>query len=175
MSLRALLIAVLAAALGACAVHQPQPGPGGGGPEGASTAGGAQPESGTPAQPGAPEKPAPGGPRQFHLGTAASALVTQAHRQAGGGDFGPAAATLERALRIEPENPLLWVELGRVRLAEGNTAQADALGRKALALASGDPSAQADAWRLIAEAFRAGGRNAEAADAEQHAAALAPR
>ena len=45
--------------------------------------------------------------------------------QAASGDFGQAAATLERALRIEPDNPLLWIELGRIRLAESNPAQAD--------------------------------------------------
>jgi len=98
--------------------------------------------------------------------------VTQAHTQSGSGDFAPAAATLERALRIEPDNPLLWIELGRVRLAESNAAQADALGRKALALAIGDAAAQASAWQLIAESLRARGRNGEAAEAEQHAGTL---
>jgi uncharacterized protein HemY len=121
-----------------------------------------------------PEHPATP-PRQFHLGAASTALVAQAHTQASGGDYGQAAATLERALRIEPDNPLLWIELGRVRLGENNPAQADALGRKALSLATGDAAAQASAWHLIADAFRARGRNAEAADAERHAQGLAAR
>jgi predicted Zn-dependent protease len=101
--------------------------------------------------------------------------VTQAHTQAGGGDYGQAAATLERALRIEPDNPLLWIELGRVRLGTNNAAQADAMGRKALALATGDAGAQAGAWRLIADSLRALGRNPEAAEADGRAGALAPR
>ena len=132
----------------------------------------AQPAPGTPAPPAAPNAPAP---RQFHLGTAASALVTQAHHQAAGGDYGQAAATLERALRIEPDNPLVWVELGRVRLAENNGLQADALGRKALALATGDPAAQGAAWRLIADSLRLRGRNVDAAEADRHAAGSAAR
>jgi len=88
---------------------------------------------------------------------------------------GLAAATIERALRIEPDNPLLWIELGRVRMGEGNAGQADGMGRKALALATGDAQAQASAWRLIAESLRFRGRNQEAAEADQRAGALAAR
>jgi tetratricopeptide (TPR) repeat protein len=138
-----------------------------------SPSGSAQPappvQAPAPGQPGAPV------PRQFQLGPAATALVAQAHRQALGGDYAQAAATLERALRIEPDNPLLWVELGRVQLGENNPAQADAMGRKALALATGDAAAQASAWRLIADSLRARGRNSEAYDADRRAQGLSPR
>jgi len=120
----------------------------------------------------APAPPAP--TRQYHLGGAASALVTQAHTRAAAGDYPAATATLERALRIEPENPLTWIELGRVQLAAGNAAQADNMGHKALALASGDPNAQAAAWRLISDALRVRGRNQEAATASARADTLAP-
>lgn len=101
--------------------------------------------------------------------------MAQARKQAAGGDFSTATTTLERALRIEPDNPLLWIEIGKVRMSEGNAAQADSMGRKALALGRGDPAVQADAWRLIAQSLRARGRNAEAADAEDRANALVPR
>jgi len=122
-----------------------------------------------------PSVPAPREPaRQYHLGGAASALVTQAHARAAAGDYPAATATLERALRIEPENPLAWIELGRVHLAAGDPGQADTMGHKALALASGDPSAQADAWRLISDALRVRGRNQEAADASARADTLVP-
>jgi tetratricopeptide (TPR) repeat protein len=130
--------------------------------------------SGT-AQPPPPQRAPPSRPRQFHLCPAASALVAQAHRQSLGGDFEPAAATLERALRIEPDNPLLWIELGRVRLGENNGAQADAMGRKALNLGTGDPAAQASAWHLIADSLRARGRTTDAYDAERRASSLSPR
>lgn len=130
-----------------------------------------------PAQPppALPEPPSTPAPRQFHLGSASRALVAQAHAQASSGDFGQASATLERALRIEPENPLLWVELGRMRLGAGDAEQADGMGRKALALGTGDLAAQAGAWRLIADSLQALGRNSQALEAARHADGLAPR
>jgi Flp pilus assembly protein TadD len=125
----------------------------------------------TPATPGAPQ-PAP---KQFHLGQASTALVTQAHAQAAAGNAPLALVTIERALRIEPDNPLLWIELGEVHAGTGNYAQADAMGHKALQLASGDTHAQSSAWRLIADSLRARGRNPEAADADARARALSAR
>jgi uncharacterized protein HemY len=110
--------------------------------------------------------------RQFHLGPAATALVTQARAQAGGGHYDLSAATLERALRIEPENPLVWIELGELRMREGDAAQANGIERKALVLATGDSQVQAAAWRLIAESLRAQGRNQEAAEAHRTASLL---
>jgi len=161
------LTMLIALALSGCTLAGPSPG---GSP---SPAGGAAGPNAPAAQSAPPAQAPPAPPRQFRVGAAAATLVEQAHRQAAGGDYVAATATLERALRIEPDNPLLWLELGRVRLSENNPAQADAMGRKALALATGDPSAQASAWRLIADALRALGRNPEAADAERHAAGLA--
>jgi tetratricopeptide (TPR) repeat protein len=102
-------------------------------------------------------------------------LVAQAHKQEAAAAYEPAAATIERALRIEPENPLLWIELGQVRLSENNAAQANGMGHKALALATGDPQAQSGAWHLIADTLRAQDRNQEAAEADKKAAALSPR
>jgi Flp pilus assembly protein TadD len=125
--------------------------------------------------PSTPPPPRPAATRHYQLGSAASALVAQAHSRAAAGDYVAATATLERALRIEPENPLAWIELGRVQLAAGNPAQADSMGRKAVALAEGDPSAQTAAWRLVADSFRARNRNEEAASADARAEALAPR
>lgn len=78
-------------------------------------------------------------------------------------------------MRIEPDNPLLWIELGRVRLDAGDSGQANSMGHKALALSTGDPQAQASAWRLIADSLRTLRRNQEAADADKRANALAPR
>jgi Flp pilus assembly protein TadD len=166
-----LSLLVGSAGLASCALHGPPvSAPGGPGP--AAPAGSAQPAPATAEQP-ASGRPGSAAPRQFHLGPASSALVAQAHTQAGSGDFPQAAATLERALRIEPDNPLLWIELGRVRLGEQNPAQADAMARKALTLAGGDALAQSSAWHLIADSLRARGRDPDAAQAEQRAATLA--
>jgi Tfp pilus assembly protein PilF len=170
-------VLVLATALSGCvlrggeASRLPPPPPG-------QAIGGVRPAPPVPVQPpppAPPEQPSPPPPRQFHLGTASRALVAQAHGQANSGDFGQASATIERALRIEPDNPLLWIELGRMRLGAADAEQADGMGRKALSLGTGDPSAQASAWRLIADSLQARGRNSQAADAARRADGLAPR
>ncbi len=116
--------------------------------------------------------PAPPPARNYTLSPASQALVSQARTQAAAGDHTLASSTIERALRIEPDNPLLWIELSRIRLAEGNYAQAESLGRKAVSLATGDARAEATAWRMIAESLRARGRNAEAREADLRAATL---
>ena len=106
-------------------------------------------------------------PRENHLSPATRALVTQARTLVSRGDLDGASSTLDRALRIEPSNPLLWIELGRLRLAENDARQAEGCGRKALSLASGDRSAQAQAGRLLADALRAQRRNQEATAIER--------
>jgi predicted Zn-dependent protease len=170
-----LSLLVAASLLSACSVFRS--------PESASS-----PSTQTPPEPGTaqpqpvppteavptPEPPRPP-PKQFKLNPATNALVQQAHTQAHAGAFVPAANTIERALRIEPENPLLWIELGRIRLSENNPGQANSMGHKALALATGDPQAQAAAWRLIAESLRGLDRNDEAAEADKKANTLSPR
>ncbi|HEX3843927.1 MAG TPA: hypothetical protein VHV80_06180 [Steroidobacteraceae bacterium] len=121
-----------------------------------------------------PEQQAPQ-QRAFTLGPAAMSLVGAAHAQEQSRNFGLAAETLERALSIEPRNPLVWIELGRENIVAGNPAQAYGMGRKALYLASGDPRAQANAWELIAASLRAQGRNDEAYAAEERAVRLSPQ
>jgi uncharacterized protein HemY len=123
------------------------------------------PSTTPPAAQGAPpQQTAP--PRQNHLSPATRSLVAQARTLMARGDLDGASSTLDRALRIEPNNPLLWIELGRLRLAENDAHQAEGCGRKALALASGDRGTQAQAGRLLAEALRAQRRNQEAAEIE---------
>jgi predicted Zn-dependent protease len=114
-------------------------------------------------------------PRARTLSAASRALVDQAHAQLAAGNDALAAATLERALRIEPDHPQLWLELAKVRQEEGNAAQAENLARKALSMAVGDSATQAAAWRVIAQSYRARGRNPEAREADARAAALAGR
>lgn len=106
------------------------------------------------------------------LSPATKALVTQAQAQLSAGNQSLASGTIERALRIESDNPLLWIELAKIRHHEGNDAQAENLAKKALAMASGDSKAQAAAWRVIADSYRARGRNPEAREAQAKATAL---
>ena len=128
------------------------------------------PAQAVPAAPGAPAEvpvPAP----QYQLGPATAALVTSAGLQERAGNYGLAAETLERAVSIEPRNPLVWIALARESLAAGNSAQSYGMARKALYLASGDAAAEASAWGQIAAALRAEGHN-QAALAAEHKAAL---
>jgi tetratricopeptide (TPR) repeat protein len=171
---RAVLLSA-AVLLGGCSLLSSRPSPPNG-PSPQTQSSGAQssraPSSGplSPNPPPAPPaQPVPPPPpvRENHLSAATHSLVTQARTQISHGDLDGASTTLDRALRIEPNNPLLWIELGRLRIAEGDAHQAEGCGRKALALASGDRSTQAQAGRLLADALRAQGRNPEALEVER--------
>ncbi|MFO7304623.1 MAG: hypothetical protein C0P74_003800 [Gammaproteobacteria bacterium] len=162
----------LAVVLGACAVpapyEPPQP------PIPAPV-----PEPPVETHPGSPpatveeSQPLPEPPsREPVLGPASRALVEQAHVQLAAKNYAIAAGSIERAMRIEPNNPLLWLELAKVRQAEGNYAQAENLARKAISMSVQAPRTQAQAWQLIAQSYRARGKNIEAQDAEARAKSL---
>lgn len=93
---------------------------------------------------------------------ASSALLAQSRSARSAGDFVGAAAALDRALRIEPNDPVLWLEYGELRLAEGDFEQAESLARKASSLAGDDPRTRAAADRLISNAQRASGSTGSA-------------
>jgi tetratricopeptide (TPR) repeat protein len=121
-----------------------------------------------------PEPTPPPAPvvREPTLGAASRALVGQAQTQMATKNYVVAASSIERALRIEPDNPLLWIELGKVRLAEGNYVQAENMARKAVSMSVNAPRAQSSAWRLIADSYRARGKNLEAQEAQARADSL---
>jgi predicted Zn-dependent protease len=100
------------------------------------------------------------------------ALLGQAEKQANSGDLDAAAASLERAIRIEPRNPLLWYHLATVRLAQQEAAQAEQLAVKSNSLAAGNRLQQSRNWRLIAKARQALGDRAGAQAAERRAREL---
>jgi hypothetical protein len=106
------------------------------------------------------------------LSSASRALVNQAQAQRRNGDLPGATVSLERALRIEPNNPLLWIEMGRLRMDQRNFPQAENMGRKALSMSVGDDTTQSAAWTLIADSLRARGRNPQAEEAMERARAL---
>lgn len=126
-----------------------------------------------PTPPPQPVPTPPQPPKQFQLGSAAAALVGIARQEAANGNPQLAQSTVERALRIEPENPLLWIMLGEAHESAGQYELAGSMGRKALQLAAGDAHTQARAWRLIGDSLRARGHNEQANDAYSHADTLA--
>ncbi len=82
------------------------------------------------------------------------ALFDQARTHSSAGQTEAAGTSLERALRIEPRNPVLWQELARVRLAQGHYRQAENLAAKSSAIASDDKRLRAENWRIIGQARR---------------------
>ena len=84
--------------------------------------------------------------------SAVIALTNTARTDSGGGRLDAAAAGLERALRIEPHNPTLWHELAKVRLEQGQAAQAANLAAKSNSWSANNPSLRAANWRLIGAA-----------------------
>ena len=103
------------------------------------------------------------------------ALLDHAEQQANNGDLPAAAMTLERAIRIDSRNPVLWHHLASVRLAEGDAIQAEQLAKKSNALAAGNYALQARNWGLIAEARRTRGDASGAQSAERQKRALQTR
>jgi len=80
-----------------------------------------------------------------------AALLEQGRRQSADGEYDQAIASMERALRIEPGNPWLWLELAQIHRSAGNERQADAHARKALSLAGMDRAAEQAARRFLGE------------------------
>ncbi|MGM0676250.1 tetratricopeptide repeat protein [Ectothiorhodospira marina] len=102
------------------------------------------------------------------------ALAKDADNRMQAGDADGAAAALERALRIAPDDARLWQRLAAVRLEQGQPNQAVNLAGRSNALARGDRELQARNWRIIAEARRRMGDATGARDAEERARSLAP-
>lgn len=103
------------------------------------------------------------------------ALLQHAEQQANAGDLESAAASLERAIRIDPRNPVLWYHLATVRLSQGEPAQAEQLASKSNSLAPGNYAQQSRNWLLIAQARRQLHDSTGAAAAEQRARELGAR
>jgi predicted Zn-dependent protease len=124
------------ATLGGCAtVYQPEPLPA---------------PSPSPAPATRPENPA------------IALLMDTARADSEAGRLSNAAASLERALRIEPRNPRLWQELARVRLKQGDYAQVESTAARSNSWAGGDAALRAENWRLIARSREARGDSAGA-------------
>lgn len=135
---KATLIVALALALSGCATGTVY------GPNGRPAAGtGAGPQTGGAGQ-GArlPGESRPGA-------SATAALVAQSRNERDAGDLGNAAATIERALTIAPEDATLWMELAEIRFEQGDLPVAEEMARKALTLTTEDSAVAERARRLI--------------------------
>jgi len=80
------------------------------------------------------------------------ALLGNAQSQQQAGNYEQAAAALERALRLEPRNAMLWHRLAQVRLSQGQWRNAIDFAAKSNSLAGGERKLQASNWLVIAQA-----------------------
>ena len=115
-----------------------------------------------------------------NTGKAVLALLTKARHASKKGSLSTAESYLERALRIEPQNPTLWLYMAKLRLYAAKSQEAVNLAKKALALSSQSnikgsvnrESLQADCWRVIAHANQKMGNFKEAQIASEKAKSL---
>jgi tetratricopeptide (TPR) repeat protein len=96
------------------------------------------------------------------------ALIQQAEIDRQQGNLDQAASRIERALRIQPQNPKLWHTLAKIRLEQHQPRLAEELAKKSISL-SGDKELLRRNWLLIAEARRMNGDAPGASLAEQEA------
>ena len=108
------------------------------------------PVEGPGAPPPPPDIPSPITARSENA--AVAGLMDSARSDAAAGRLGSAAATLERALRIEPRNPRLWHELAKVRLRQADYSQAESLASRSNTYAGSDSALRAANQKLIADA-----------------------
>jgi len=93
------------------------------------------------------------------------ALLESAKQFSNEGKSEKAAAAIERALRIEPKNALLWHHLAAVRLQQQQWQQAIVMARKSNALAVNNKQLKSDNWALIAAAYDSLGNKKKANEA----------
>jgi len=98
---------------------------------------------------------------------AVNSLASRAEQQRQTGDYAGAAATLERALRIQPQEAYLWNRLARVRLEQGLGPQAGNLAARSNALAADQANLQQNNWDVIATVRRQSGDVQGALEAER--------
>ncbi|MCK9395132.1 MAG: tetratricopeptide repeat protein [Methylobacter sp.] len=86
------------------------------------------------------------------LSPVVSALVSAANQNTKSGDLDSAAASIERAIRIEPRNATLFYKLALLRLKQSKPRLAEDLAKKSALLASTDNILKKNCWLLIAHA-----------------------
>lgn len=100
------------------------------------------------------------------------ALLDNADQSMASGRHDRAVASIERALRIDPKNPILWQRLGQIRLRQERWDQAIATARKSNLLAAGNDRLRVDNWLIIARAMEGKGDKAGAREAIEQARKL---
>ena len=89
------------------------------------------------------------------MSVVASKLLVSSNTQSNAGDWDGAANSLERALRLEPSNALLWSRLARVRYQQQNWQQAVQLAAKSNTLVAENISLRRQNWNMMANSYDA--------------------
>lgn len=93
---------------------------------------------------------------------ATTTLLARAKTARAAKDPASAIAYLERAIRLAPRDPDLWINLSAAHLDDRNLAAAEQHARKAIALSSSEPSLERRAWLQFADVLDAQGKTSEA-------------
>ncbi len=96
-------------------------------------------------------------------------LTAKARQQIKAGEPEHAFSTLERAVKIDPSDPVPWNMLAGIQLKRGNMDQAEQLARKSNLLAKNNKTLCSRNRLIIAEALKQKGLTKEAAAVKQHA------
>ncbi len=96
------------------------------------------------------------------MSVVARRLLSSAISNKAAGDYESAVGELERALRIEPRNSLLWTQLAEVRFTQKKFNQAVQLAAKSNTLVGSDRNLRRRNWVLMANAHAANGNEAAA-------------
>ena len=97
------------------------------------------------------------------------ALLQEADASSASGRLDNAAATLERAIRIQPRNALLWQKLAEVRLQQHQPGLAEDLAKKSNIYAKDNKALLSKNWSIIATARREKGDAQGSGEAEAKA------
>jgi len=85
-------------------------------------------------------------------GEAVKSLLIDARGAASSGNISRAESLLERALRIEPRNAVLWHYMAKMELHQGQYNKAIGMAAKSISMVKNNRTLMADNWRIIAHA-----------------------
>lgn len=92
-------------------------------------------------------------------------LIDTARQHRDRGDYASAGSSLERALRIEPNNGYLWKALAELNYAEGNYREAESMALRGNSYANSDGNLRKQLWSLVGDARKKQGNHESARDA----------
>jgi len=84
-------------------------------------------------------------------------LLAQSETLRTEGKGGQAIAMVERAIRLEPSNGDLWIQLGRLNFESNEYARAEQYARRGIALTKANTNTQKRGWLLLADVSEARG------------------